>query len=160
MNLNFKDVVYSPIDTKGEGKKKLYQSQDIERQAIRINKISAERCEFESSRTIKTKELVRGEVDRIAIYAKEYVPKHFQNQNCISYYLTVNGEQHQIVPINSNKQGLKIIKANTYSPDDNYSLNLEESIKSAVLEIRISTEDIRETPYISSLKIVTGGVTI
>lgn len=154
--MDFKDVVFSPINTTGEGTKKLYQSQDIERQAIRINSISAERSEYDVSRTIQSKELIKGETDRIAVYAKEYIPAHFENQNCIQYFLTINGEQHQIEPINSHRNGIKIVKSSSYIADDVYTLNINESIKSAILEIRMSTEDPRETPYISNLKIIEG----
>ena len=158
--MEFKDVVFSPISTEGEGIKKLYQSQDIERQAVRINNISAERSEYDVTRTIKSKELIKGETDRIAIYAKEYIPNHFENQDCIRYLLTINGEQHEIVPINSHRNGIKIVKSSSYVADDLYTLNLNETIKSALLEIRISTEDPRETPYISNLKIIEGSGTI
>ena len=87
----------------------------------------------------------------------------FQNilqmiKNIFKYFLTVNGVEHQIVPINSQKYGTKIIRVSNYSIADDHIIHINETIKSASLKIVINTMNNNVTPFLSNLKICFGKI--
>ena len=113
----------------------------------------------EGSSIFSTGDLIYdNEKKSIGIFATEYIPDTFPSgKDYIKYYLTINGEQYRVYPINSNENGIKIISFNnynTYSPD---SLSyISETIKSASLQIEITPYSGYGSPYISNLKICYG----
>ena len=113
----------------------------------------------EGSSIFSTGDLISdNEKKSIGIFATEYIPDTFPSgKDYIKYYLTINGEQYRVYPINSNENGIKIISFNnynTYSPD---SLSyISETIKSASLQIEITPYSGYGSPYISNLKICYG----
>lgn len=93
------------------------------------------------------------EYETIGIYANEYIPDYFENNTYISYVLNVNGEEYPVVPINSNKAGIKFISSSPYNYDDETVLSINETIKSATLKINIIPYETYSTPYVGNVKI-------
>lgn len=120
---------------------------------ISIDGIVADATTYKNAE-IRAKDLITTPVDSIAIFANEYVPPHFVDNEYFEYVLTVNGIDYPIVPINSTKQGTKIIRRGVENSD--YVTSIKETIKSAELKVIIKSTDGSSTPYLSNLKICTG----
>lgn len=74
----------------------------------------------------------------------------------VHYILTVNGVDYDVVPINSHKSGIKVIRYTNYSITDDYVQHVSEPIKSAKLTVKINTPDLSYSPYVSDIKICIG----
>ncbi len=95
-------------------------------------------------------------IEVVALYVSEYIPDHFtdtQKESCLEYYISINGKEYPVVPINSGRNGTKIIRSgdNTYVSD--YTVNIKEDIKSLYAGVRFIT-DKKESPFISNIKIL------
>ena len=131
---------------------------NAKRHVIRISDITAHVGIF-SQGYLQTKELITNPVQSIAVFANEYIPEYFpDNKTYIQYILTVNGIDYDIVPINSEKTGTKIIRVSNYSIIDDYVVHINETIKSASLKVVINTMDSNVTPYVSNVKICFGKI--
>lgn len=127
------------------------------RHVVRLNNISAKRNLYKQKNIIKSKELISTPVKTLAFFCNEYIPEHFpENLKTIQYILTINGVDYEVLPINSNKNGKKIVRTTEYNSNANHVIYLNEEIKSAILTIAIVTPNKNETPYISNLKILVG----
>lgn len=130
---------------------------EVKRHVIRINDLSILSGTYRTGTKMQSEELISEPIESIAIFASEYVPSHFpDNQEYIQYVLTVNGIDYNIVPINSNKEGIKVIRSSKLVSLDTYAEHINESIKSASLSIIINTPDSYTTPYVSNVKICYG----
>lgn len=131
---------------------------NAKRHVIRISDITAHVGVF-SQGYLQTKELITNPVQSIAVFANEYIPEYFSdNKTYIQYILTVNGIDYDIVPINSEKNGTKVIRVSNYSIIDDYVVHINETIKSASLKVVINTMDSNVTPYVSNVKICFGKI--
>ena len=131
---------------------------NAKRHVIRISDITAHVGTF-SQGYLQTKELISNPVQSIAVFANEYIPEYFpDNKTYIQYILTVNGIDYDIVPINSEKTGTKVIRVSKYSIIDDYVVHINETIKSASLKVVINTMDSNVTPYVSNVKICFGKI--
>lgn len=131
---------------------------NAKRHVIRISDITAHVGTF-SQGYLQTKELITNPVQSIAVFANEYIPEYFpDNKTYIQYILTVNGIDYDIVPINSEKTGTKVIRVSNYSIIDDYVVHINETIKSASLKVVINTMDSNVTPYVSNVKICFGKI--
>lgn len=131
---------------------------NAKRHVIRISDITAHVGIF-SQGYLQTKELITNPVQSIAVFANEYIPEYFpDNKTYIQYILTVNGIDYDIVPINSEKTGTKVIRVSNYSIIDDYVVHINETIKSASLKVVINTMDSNVTPYVSNVKICFGKI--
>lgn len=131
---------------------------NAKRHVIRISDITAHVGTF-SQGYLQTKELITNPVQSIAVFANEYIPEYFSdNKTYIQYILTVNGIDYDIVPINSEKKGTKVIRVSNYSIIDDYVVHINETIKSASLKVVINTMNSNVTPYVSNVKICFGKI--
>jgi hypothetical protein len=137
--------------------KKLVTVDSAKRHVITINNIKANGNVYKQNNAFKSKELISQPVKSIALFCNEYIPNHFPDNDYFKYVFTINGVDYEIVPINSNRNGKKIIRTTDYSSPSEYVEYLNEEIKSAFLSITIKTPNTNETPYISNLKILIGG---
>ena len=128
------------------------------RHVIRINNIQARAGNFSTETAMHTGELIDAPVESIAIFANEYVPKHFPQGTYFKYVLNVNGVDYNIVPINSQRNGTKVIRTSDYNAADDYVKHISESIKTASLTAVICAPNSSETPYLSNVKICYGKV--
>ena len=102
--------------------------------------------------------IVKNPATSIAIFANEYIPSYFDSsKEYFRYVLTVNGIDYDVVPINSNKEGTKVIRIASSANKDSNSRYINETIKSASLHVLIDIPDSASTPYLSNLKICLGG---
>ena len=137
---------------------KIVELPNAKRHVIRISDITAHIGVF-SPGFLETGELITNPVQSIAVFANEYIPEYFtDDKEYIKYYLTVNGVEHEIVPINSQKYGTKIIQVSNYSITDDHIIHINETIKSASLKIVINTMNNNVTPFLSNLKICFGKI--
>lgn len=127
-----------------------------QRHVIRLNDIHAISSSFTTASVMQSVELISAPVDSIAIFANEYEPQHFQDRLHFEYILTVNGIDYNITPVNSNRDGLKVIRFSHEMEPDSYSLHINESIKSAYLKVLLYSDDSATTPVLSNLKICYG----
>ncbi len=137
---------------------KIIDLPDVKRHIIRINDLNIISASYATGTKLESVELIGEPTESIAIFVNEYVPQHFVSGiDYLQYILTINGVEHKVVPINSNKEGVKVIRhVDGMSSFDNYAEYIQESIKSAKLSIIINTPDSSTTPYISNVKICYG----
>ena len=88
------------------------------------------------------------------------MPTYFTEGTYIQYILTVNGKDYEVVPINSNAAGTKVIRFSNYTVNDSYVEHLKETIKSASLKVIIHAAQDGSTPYINNLKVCLGKATV
>ena len=130
------------------------------RKKIALNGLRLYHTKYEEC-TLISRDLLDGNaVDKISLFAAEYIPDHFLDNTYVQYYLIVNGTEQEVVPVNTGKPGVQIIKYSeeTSTIDDTVFL-IHETIKSAVVKIIIRPYQEKETPYISDLKLCIGKMT-
>ena len=137
------------------------------RHVIRVNDITAFTSTFDLESYLETEQLISTPVDCIAVFSNEYYPPTFPSdasvygiEDYLTYVLTVNGKDYTVVPINSHKSGIKIIRYSNYSITENYTTHIAEPIKSAKLKVKFITPDPSYSPYLSYLKICLGKAVI
>ena len=125
------------------------------RSSIKINDISAYKNIFNRRSMIKSSELITADSYSIAVFANEYVP-HSLNADAIKFILTVNGIDYDIVPINSNSNGIKVIRFSGGKSNTIYTQLINEKITSAYLSVIFNAQT-DATAYINNIKILIGG---
>lgn len=146
-----------------EDAKSLIKLDTARRHVIRVNNLIGFSNTYSQSSSLSTDELLTGAVSCISVFASEYIPPTFPNnanvlgyEPYIVYVLTVNGKDYEVVPVNSHKAGVKIIRYSNYSIADNYTYHTDEPIKSAKLTIKLNTPDNSYSPYVSNIKVCIG----
>lgn len=136
---------------------------NAQRHVIRVNDITAFKSTYEQESYLETKELISTPVDCIAIFANEYYPPTFptdasvyETEDYLTYILTVNGTEYTVVPVNSQKSGVKIIRYSNYTITENYTVHIAEPVKSATIKVKFRTPNPSYTPYLSNLKVCLG----
>lgn len=135
--------------------KKINIVESAKRHVIRINHINAYKNNY-SAGSFLSKELITNPISYIALFCNEYTNSGTSIESLITYSLIINGKEHEIVPINSQRNGKKIIRMSSQSYKLDYTDYIPETIKSAKLKIKINTSE-NITPFISNLKILIGG---
>lgn len=126
------------------------------RHLIKLNGITLSKNVYTKG-TSTTAELITDPVKYIGLYCNEYINSDYDISDMVNYYLVINGTEYEVVPINSQRNGTKIIRmsSNTYQVDN--TKYVTESIKSAKLKVTVNaTKSV--TPYISNMKILIGGL--
>lgn len=157
-NINFEEepVVDSDLF---ETKTETTVLQSGRRHAIKINDIVLERNQYAGQSVIRSGQLLNQASKAVALFANEYIPSHFPENDYIKYYLIINGEEVEVVPINLHRDGVKIVKTSDYFSSSESTKYIKEKITSLYLKIIIKTPNSNETPFLSNLKILTGGDT-
>ncbi len=105
--------------------------------------------------------LENGSIDKISLFATEYVPDHFTQDEYVQYALVINGNEYPIVPANSNKKGTVMIKC---SDDEDVDIDqitiIREPIHTVRVKIIITPYNNTETPYVSNVKLFLGNTTV
>lgn len=160
MSKNNVNIDFSDSDIKDvEGiktEKKIVTLNTAKRHTIKINGIELEKNIYEKECVIKTNNLIKNPARSIAVFCNEYIPEHFSNDKYIQYYLSINGQDFEVVPINNNRDGVKIIKTSDLDLNSSYVKYVNQKIKSAYLTIKIKTPNKYESPFISNLKVLVG----
>lgn len=125
---------------------------DASRSVIRISALDLVSAEFYKTSVFKTAELLKTSISSVSILASEYIPS-----GSIEYILTVNGKDYEVLPMNSQKTGTKIIRYSTETAEDDYVTTISEKISSVSLTVCINTASTQETPFLSKLRVCIGG---
>lgn len=127
------------------------------RHVIRINDIAIKAKTYRLESTSRTQELITkdDEIYAISIFANSYFPKGVPD-TYIKYVLTVNGIDYEVQPVNSNKNGTKIIRFSQGKMPNKYTKYIGEKIQSAYLTIYMKSKN-QLTPYMNNLKVLLGG---
>ena len=129
------------------------------RKKIAINNIKLYRSSYKSTSITSGNIIIGGSVDKVALFTSEYIPNHFTDKNYITYYLIVNGVEQEVVPVNSGKDGIKIIKFSETDSSltlDSWIKTVKETIKSVQIKMAIEIPNDNETPYVGNLKLCMG----
>lgn len=137
--------------------KKIIKVDSARRHVIQINEISLLSNSY-SKGMLTSKELITSPVKCISLYCNEYINKDYTIEKNVSYYLVINGQEHKIDPVNSHRNGKKVIRTSSQLYKSEHVIYLNEEIKSAKLKIVINSTNKDITPYISDVKILIGGV--
>lgn len=125
------------------------------RSRISISNIQAKSDFYVDKSIFRTSELI-GEneiVESLAIHANELINPKFK-KSYIKYKLVVNGKIKEIIPINSDKEGVKIVKSSKRTYPEERSIMIGEDIKSAFLFVEIASSNNKETPILENLKVL------
>lgn len=125
------------------------------RHVIKINDISCYQKTFALSAQLESKELIGNNAYSIAVFCNMYIPEGL-SENSVKFILTVNGIDYDVVPINSNMNGIKVIRFSQGKTSPEYTKYIGEQIKSAILTIKLRGKS-NASPYINNLKILLGG---
>lgn len=136
--------------------KKIIKLSTGKRHVIKINDISLYKNTYVNKTIIKTKNLIDKKTKSIAIFANEYIPEGSNMTNPLKYIMTINGQEIEMVPINHDRNGIKIVKTSESEEISSYTYHMNDVITSAYLTITMSTNNEDFTPFISNLKILKG----
>lgn len=152
----FINTFYNSVGDTSDIIKKIEKVESAKRHVIKINEISAYKNKYDKGYLL-SKELIDDPINTIALYCNEYINNDYSITNNLSYFLIINGVEHEIQPINSHRNGKKIIRMSAQSYKSDHVTYLNENIKSAKLKIVINSVNQDITPYISDIKILIGG---
>lgn len=133
------------------------QVKNAYRKKIALKGISLLSSEYENAAIETNNILEDSAIDKISLFALEYIPDHFPSGTYIDYYLILNGQEYPIVPVNIGRDGITIVKYSeeASSPNGNTEL-IHETIKTVRLKLVVHALKGQETPYVSNLKLCVG----
>ena len=152
----FINTFYNSVGDTSTVIKKVEKVDGAKRHVIKLNNIAGYKNKYSKGIMI-SKELISTPINTIALYCNEYINKDYSINNNVSYFLIINGTEYQIQPINSQRDGKKILRMSAQSYKSDHIIYLNENIKSAKLKIVINSANQNVTPYISDIKILIGG---
>lgn len=152
----FINTFYNDVGNSSDIIKKIEKVESAKRHVIKINDITAYKNKYDKGFII-SKELISDPIKTIALYCNEYINKGYTIENNVSYFLIINGVEHKVEPINSHRNGKKVIRMSAQSYKSDHVIYLNEDIKSAKLKIVINSANQDITPFISDVKILIGG---
>lgn len=127
------------------------------RKIIRISSIQGRRTEFNNGTGLTHNLIETGRAVTVGIFCNEYIPDFIRNnlKNSVTYNLIVNGKQYNVIPINSDKKGIKFIKFSKTSLKENYVEYIDEPITSIQIGLTIPTA-YNYSPYLANFKLCLG----
>lgn len=125
------------------------------RSAIKINDIKAYKNVYSTKTSIVSPELITAHAYSIAVFCNVYVPYPLED-TCVKFKMTINGKEYDIVPINSDLNGIKVIRFSGGKSSTSYTELITEPIKSAKLTIQFDNRA-SATPYLNNFKVLIGG---
>lgn len=130
---------------------------NIYRKVIRITSVEGRRTEFNNGTGLTPNLIESGRAIAVGIFCNEYVPDFIRNnlRNEVTYTLIINGKQYNVVPINSNRRGIKFIKYSKTSLKENYVEYINEPISSIQIGLTIPTT-YNYSPYLANFKLCLG----
>jgi len=148
---------YSEVDVSGQKPVTVIRRlKGAIRKVIQIGSLNAYRCEYENG-TILTSDLApEGGCRTVALFANEYIPFGMEDpETAITYELHINGEKHNVVPINGNRPGYKMISCTESQFEDSNVKFVGEKINTVQVRINIRSDgDL--TPLVGNLKLCIG----
>ncbi len=131
--------------------------ESAKRHVIKINDILAYSNLYAGNSYFKTDNLVDGtdDVYAVSVFANVYLPSQLSDDS-VEFILTVNGVDHEVQPINSELDGVKIVRYSKGKSKTEYTDLTDEVINSVVLTVKMKTSK-NLTPYINNVKVLLGG---
>lgn len=131
--------------------------ESAKRHVIKINDILAYSNLYAGNSYFKTDNLVDGtdDVYAVSVFANVYLPSQLSDDS-VEFILTVNGVDHEVQPINSELDGVKIVRYSKGKSKTEYTDLTDEVINSVVLTVKIKSSK-NLTPYINNIKVLLGG---
>jgi hypothetical protein len=134
---------------------KIVTVNSAKRHLIKLNNITLNQNVYTKGSSI-TNELITDPIKYISLYCNEYASSKSNIEGLATYSLIINGTEYPVVPINSQRNGTKIIRVSAQTFQVDNTVYVKESIKSAKLKI-IANGTANVTPYISNIKVLIGG---
>lgn len=127
------------------------------RKIIRINEVEARRVMFNSGSGTTENIITSGRAISASIFVNEYIPDFIKNNltDEIKYVLIINGKNYEVIPINSDKKGIKLIKYSQTPVKENYVTYVNEPINSLQVALVIPAV-LKYSPYLANLKLCLG----
>lgn len=126
------------------------------RSTVKISEIALSHRKYKRSGEIVLSNFISDSIGAIAIFSNEYIADDYDLRSSISYTLTLNGIEYDIIPINSHYNGKKIVRTTSQSIAADYVHYISENIKSATLTVKIKSDSTGVTPFLSDLKVLIG----
>ncbi len=127
---------------------------NTKRKKIKINNIKFYSNTYSKTSIITDNIVSLGSVDKVGLFLNEYIPDHFsQGLDYAKYYLIINGTEHEVVPMNSLRDGIKIIKFSEEDILQNYTKKINETIKSVLIKIVLTPNENKESILLSNIKL-------
>lgn len=125
------------------------------RHVIKINDLYAKRYSYIRETSMISRELITDkQVNVISLFCNTYLPQGVV-QSDLTFIFTINGKDYEVVPVNSQRNGKKIIRYSQGTMKSAYTEYLTEPIKSAKLTVIMKSRS-NITPYINNIKILLG----
>ena len=125
------------------------------RSSIKINDIKAYKNVYSTKTSIVSPELITAHAYSIAVFCNVYIPYPLDD-TCVKFKMTINGKEYDMVPINSDLNGIKVIRFSGGKSSTSYTELITEPIKSAKLTIQLDNRA-SATPYLNNFKVLIGG---
>ena len=108
--------------------------------------------------SLLSKEIMEnGSIDKISLFATEYIPDHFPPGEYIQYALVINGNEYSVVPANTGKNGTIMIKCSDDEDVDTDQITIiREPVHTVRVKIVMTPYNNTETPYVSNIKLCLG----
>lgn len=148
------DIAFSKKNS--DNTENIVELESAKRSVIRINDIAVYRKEYATSGKLRFNSFINTPATSLAIFANEYISDELDIRECVKYTLTVNGLDYDIVPINSNTNGKKIIRTTSKTIPADHVHYLNETAKDATLTIDFLSNKSHSSPFVSDLKILVG----
>lgn len=129
----------------------------VYRKFVRIDAMQARRNSFKEGSGTTQNIITSGKAVCAGIFCNEYIPDFIQDalRQDIQYQLIVNGVAHNVVPVNSDKKGIKLVKYSKNPIKEKYIEYIDEPITTLQIAMIVPTA-YDYSPYIANLKLCLG----
>lgn len=153
------DVLAYEKKVSKEGDTAVYVDTNIiktaKRHVIKINDLNVYSKRYATSSIYRSRDIVVDKAYAIAFFCNVYIPEGLSS-NSVEFIMTINGVDYDIQPINSNFNGIKVIRFSQGKFNSKYTKYIGEVIKSAYITIKIKSKG-NLSPYINNMKVLIGG---
>ena len=152
----FKDETFNE-DEVNDTKTETTFIQSAKRHVIKINDLYSYSNQYINTSYFTTDNLVDGtdDVYAVSVFANVYIPSQLSDDS-VEFTLTVNGIDYEVQPINSELDGVKVIRYSKGKSKTEYTELTDEVINSVILTVKIKSAK-NLTPYINNVKVLLGG---
>lgn len=131
---------------------------NVRRKVISLSGIRAYNNRYKDS-VMATNDLCpKNGCQSVAIFANQYIPEHIdtKKKEYVKYELIINGIAHQVEPVNSDKNGYKIISCSKDHYGDASVLFIEEPIRTVHVQVMMKELPDNMSPIVGNLKLCIG----
>jgi hypothetical protein len=129
----------------------------VYRKFIKIDAMQARRNSFKDGSGTTQNIITSGKAVCAGIFCNEYIPDFIQDalRQDIQYQLIVNGVAHNVVSVNSDKKGIKLVKYSKNPIKEKYVEYIDEPITTLQIAMMVPVA-YDYSPYIANLKLCLG----